>query len=120
MTTILILDDDVRCLRATSRALAARGEYVIDATTSPREALEWIRSGRRFDVILCDLMLGETSGRDVEDAIRACSPMQASRVIFVSGYDPCEDEGLEPRRCLPKTLPIELLRLHVDLAARAA
>ena len=44
-----------------------------------------LRVGRRFDVILCDLMMPTMSGIDVYNAIRDKDADQARRIVFMTG-----------------------------------
>ena len=47
-------------------------------TASPTEALEWIRGGEHFDVVLTDLLMPDMDGLAFADAIRAVEqPAQA-------------------------------------------
>jgi CheY-like chemotaxis protein len=70
-------------VRAIQRLL--EGEHEVTLSTDPIAVVEQIRSGRRFDVILCDLMMPTMSGIDVYDAIRQMDENQARRMIFMTG-----------------------------------
>ncbi len=70
-------------VRAIERLLA--GEFDMVATTDPVDAVERVRTGSRFDAILCDLMMPSMSGMEVYETIRAIEPEQARRIVFMTG-----------------------------------
>ena len=78
----LVVDDEAFILKLYPRYLG-RDQCVTSA--SGREALELFRRGERFDAILCDLMMPQTSGMDVYEELLRIAPDQAARMIFVTG-----------------------------------
>jgi DNA-binding NtrC family response regulator len=54
-------------------------------TSSAREALRWIQEGRRYDAIICDLMMAEVTGRQFYEELCQQEPGMARRVIFMTG-----------------------------------
>jgi CheY-like chemotaxis protein len=80
---IIVIDDDAAVGTAIRRALGRRHDVL--TTTSGAEAVERIRRGERFDLILCDLMMPMLSGMDVHDALTTLCPEQASRMVFITG-----------------------------------
>jgi CheY-like chemotaxis protein len=80
---ILVVDDEPIVCFSLERLLASEGEVV--ALTSAREALERIRSGERFDVILCDLLMPEMDAPALHAELLSEAPEQAERMIFVTG-----------------------------------
>ncbi len=80
---LLVVDDEPMMVRAIERLLA--GEYDLVATTDPVDAVERVRSGLRFDAILCDLMMPTMSGMEVYESIRGIEPEQARRIVFMTG-----------------------------------
>jgi CheY-like chemotaxis protein len=50
--------------------------------TDAHAALELIRGGHEYDVILCDLMMPEVSGIDL---YRLLEPAHRERVVFMTG-----------------------------------
>jgi PAS domain S-box-containing protein len=80
---VLIVDDEEGVVRSTARLL--RSAHEVLGVSDPREAVRRIDAGERFDVIFCDLMMPHLTGADVYARIRAVSPAQAERMVFVSG-----------------------------------
>jgi PAS domain S-box-containing protein len=80
---VLIVDDEPLVATALARELGEDHDVVVaHAGTS---ALERLRAGERFDVILCDLMMPEMTGSELHAHLVEELPDQAARMIFVSG-----------------------------------
>src|SRR5690606_11143003 len=77
---LLIVDDEPMVANALRRTLSAEHDVVICHAAT--EAIERIRAGERFDVILCDLMMPELTGMDLHDVLAADAPEQAARMLF--------------------------------------
>src|SRR5882757_7138087 len=60
---VLVVDDEVAVGRTIQRLLGDRHEVV--ALAGGAEAIELLRSGAEFDVILCDMSMPEVTGIDV-------------------------------------------------------
>jgi len=80
---VLIVDDNATNRRILSAQLA-RWSITTRETASPREALEWVRAGDQFDVVLLDLLMPELDGLALADAIRAAEPPHPPRIVLVS------------------------------------
>lgn len=80
---VLVIDDEPMMARAVQRLL--EGEHDVTATSDPLGAVEQVRSGERFDAIVCDLMMPTMGGIDVYDAIARVEPDQARRIVFMTG-----------------------------------
>jgi CheY-like chemotaxis protein len=78
-----VVDDEPAIGRALSRLLS--DEHDVVAVLSGREALEVLRKDDRFDVILCDLMMPDTTGEQVHDALARDRPDLALRIVFATG-----------------------------------
>src|SRR5439155_3515417 len=67
--TVLIVDDN-----ATNRrilvAQTARWGMVPRETGTPSEALDWVRSGQRFDIVLSDMLMPEMDGLEFAARLR--------------------------------------------------
>jgi CheY-like chemotaxis protein len=78
---ILVVDDDTMVARALTRTL--RGHDVTVAH-SGQQALQKLVA-EDYDVVLCDLMMPETSGMDLYEWSRAQRPALADRFVFMTG-----------------------------------
>jgi len=110
---VLVVDDDVPVAKAIKRSLSRR--YEVIALDRAQAALELIASGRRFDAILCDLMMPEMTGPQFHDELQRLVPEQAQRVTFMTGgaftseareflavtSNPCVEKPLDMERLFP-------------------
>jgi signal transduction histidine kinase/CheY-like chemotaxis protein len=80
---ILIVDDEPQFGHTLRMLLGLSHEATY--TPSAREALRWIQEGRRYDAILCDLMMAEVTGRQFYEELCQHAPELTRRVIFMTG-----------------------------------
>jgi signal transduction histidine kinase/CheY-like chemotaxis protein len=103
---ILVIDDEPMICSVVRRLLGDEHEVV--AVSSVKEALARLDEGQSaqdgdgdgdgegdgngdgegkadFDVILCDLMMPDTTGMDLHAALMASRPTLASRIVFMTG-----------------------------------
>ena len=80
---ILAIDDEPIVGTALKRVLGKDNEVVTE--TSARVALERIRSGEHFDLILCDLMMPDMTGVDFYNELRELAPARAAEIVFMTG-----------------------------------
>jgi PAS domain S-box-containing protein len=80
---VLVVDDEESLGQAIRRYLGQ--EHDVDAVTSARHALELLRSGSRYDVILCDLMMPQITGMELYETVTSLDPAQALKMVFVTG-----------------------------------
>ncbi|MDC0712811.1 MASE1 domain-containing protein [Stigmatella sp. ncwal1] len=80
---ILIIDDEPRM--AQSMRLLLEPSHDVVTTTRGSEALEWVSAGQRFDVVVCDLQMPETTGMDIHAWLTLREPELAERLVFISG-----------------------------------
>jgi nitrogen-specific signal transduction histidine kinase/CheY-like chemotaxis protein len=80
---VLLIDDEPGIRRALLRAL--RRSCDVTAATAADEALELLRSGMRFDVIVSDLLLPGMTGMEFYALIARELPDLTRRVLFVTG-----------------------------------
>ena len=80
--SVLLVDDDTLFGRAIARVLSA---HDFTFSSSGREAVEMVARGARFDVILLDVMMPETSGTAAYEEFMRIDPAQAARVVFLTG-----------------------------------
>jgi two-component system cell cycle sensor histidine kinase/response regulator CckA len=79
---MLVIDDDSRVGAALERALSSVAE--VEATVDARAVLGRLASGERWDVILCDLLMPETSGMDLYREALRIAPDAAAHIIFMT------------------------------------
>lgn len=109
---ILLVDDEPHVRRALARVLRDHDVVVMD---SGLRALEVLASGERFDGILCDLAMPETSGVDVYREIETRHPELLGRTLLMTGgaFTPQMSAFIDAHRDLVLPKPIaraELLR----------
>jgi CheY-like chemotaxis protein/two-component sensor histidine kinase len=80
---LLVIDDEPLLLAALSRTLAP--EYEVVALTHAHQALERLRAGERYELILSDLMMPEMTGMELYETLVREAPEQAGRMVFLTG-----------------------------------
>jgi CheY-like chemotaxis protein len=80
---VLVVDDDPLVGRSMARLLQASHDVTV--ITSPAEAVGRIEAGERWDVVLCDLMMPELSGMDVEERLARSVPEMVPRIVYLTG-----------------------------------
>jgi len=80
---VLVVDDEVLIGRVVKRSLESHCDTAVE--TSARAALDRLRSGEQFDLVLCDMMMPEMSGVDFHAAVLAAAPAVAGRIAFITG-----------------------------------
>ena len=80
---VLLVDDDAAVCRALSRMLQRQCRVTVAG--SAQEALSLLDGGERFDAILCDIMMPETSGLDLVRTLETTHPLMAPKVVLMTG-----------------------------------
>ncbi len=80
---VLVVDDEPLIGSAIGRVLA--NEHDVTLATRALEALELIVSGRRFDVIFCDVMMPQVTGMEFYEELHGRVPDQAAHIVFLTG-----------------------------------
>lgn len=80
---VLVIDDEPFIAGLCRRALEA--EHDVEVATSALAALSFIEVARNLDVILCDLMMPDTSGMELYEIVLRRFPALAPRFVFFSG-----------------------------------
>ena len=111
---ILIVDDDVENLAALHDVLGHEG-HAVETARSGTEAVNRIREGFVYDLVLCDLGMPEMDGWTVADRIAGLSP--TTPVWLLTGW--AKEVASERRRGVAGILgkPIDLARLRQVLAS---
>jgi CheY-like chemotaxis protein len=120
---VLVIDDDDLVLTTIQRML--RGDHLATAVPTAVQALDLLRAGRRFDVVLCDLMMPQMTGMAFHREVEALDPSLAPGIVYMTGgaFAPEAREFLNrigPAACLEKPFTPEALRSALVAAARAA
>ncbi|MCC6747236.1 MAG: PAS domain S-box protein [Deltaproteobacteria bacterium] len=109
---LLVLDDEPLVGVMVRRMLTEAFE--VETETTALRALERLRSGQRFDLVLCDLMMPVLSGMDFFAELERLDGEQARRVVFLTGgaFTPRAREFLDrtPNPCLEKPFELEEFR----------
>jgi DNA-binding NtrC family response regulator len=83
---ILLVDDEALPLQDMKMALQPTG-FQIEATTKPKQAIEWYRD-QRFDAVVSDVRMPEIDGMTLLRTLREMDP--SARVIIVTAYGDLE------------------------------
>ena len=111
--TVLLVDDEILVRMSTADMLSDLGFAVIEAG-SAEEALELIRDGTQYDLIVTDHLMPGMTGVELAREVTRLSP--DTPVLLVSGY--AEVEGIAPN--LPRlTKPFRNADLAASLSALA-
>jgi PAS domain S-box-containing protein len=113
---ILVIDDEELLAQAIRRFLSS--DHEVTAVFSAGAALDLIRRGERYDVILCDLMMPQITGMELHAELQRTQPEQAANVVFLTGgaFTPAAREFLDevPNRRLEKPFDLKELRRLVN------
>lgn len=113
---VLVIDDEPMVAAVIRRTLAK--EHDVVATVAANEALELLRAGESFDVILCDLMMPQMTGIDLHAELRKVGQGHADRVIFLTGgaFTPAARAFLDevPNQRVEKPFDAQHLRALVN------
>jgi signal transduction histidine kinase len=80
---ILVVDDEAMVLAMLDRVLSRRHDVTLAGDGA--EALALIVAGRRFDLVLCDLMMPRLTGMDLFERVQELAPEQVSAFVFLTG-----------------------------------
>jgi nitrogen-specific signal transduction histidine kinase/CheY-like chemotaxis protein len=79
---ILVIDDEPNIGRSFVRSLP---EHEITVADSGREGVRLLDDGTSFDLIFCDVMMPDVTGRDVHEHITAHHPGMLDKIVFMTG-----------------------------------
>jgi PAS domain S-box-containing protein len=112
---VAVIDDEPLVARALQRLLSHDHEVVVFERA--RDAMDWFQQGKPCDIVICDLMMPEVTGMELDAWLRANRPALAARTIFLTGgaFTPTAIAFVRQpdRRCLDK--PIDLARLEREI-----
>lgn len=118
---VLAVDNEPSILRVIRQLLEPAHE--VTTVGSAAEALALIRAGRRFDLVLCELMLPGKSGMDLLDELERRHSRMAERLMFMTAgaFTPRARRFLDAtkRPCLPKPFDRDQLVSQVTAIMQA-
>lgn len=119
---VLLVDDEPALLTALSRVLGR--DYTVELASSGVIALAMLAASPPFDVVLCDLNLGDIAGPNVYATACARWPELRARFLFMTGDRasavPGFGDGSSEMRVLLKPFDFATLRAAVaDLLDRS-
>jgi sigma-B regulation protein RsbU (phosphoserine phosphatase) len=123
-SSILIVDDEELNREGLARSLLRHG-YAVTAVRGGEEAIDLL-GGRRFDLVLLDIMMPVMNGLDVLKFLRRVDSLLDLPIIMVTARGESEDivEALELGAndyvTKPLDLPVVLARIRTQLALRRA
>ncbi len=79
---VLVVDDEPLVRAALGACLR---EHEVTTAASAMDAMDLLRTGARFDAILCDMMMPQMSGMDFFLRLAIENPGAADRVVFITG-----------------------------------
>jgi two-component system chemotaxis response regulator CheY len=82
---VLVADDEDGLRRMSREILGAAGYHVLEAENGAQAIDVYRRHMPDVAVVLLDLLMPETDGREAVAAIRALDP--AARIVLMSGFD---------------------------------
>lgn len=113
---ILVVDDEPIVASVIRRALLK--EHDVVTAVAAAEALDRIRAGESFEVILCDLMMPQMTGMELHAELRNVDPGYADRMIFLTGgaFTPAARAFLDevPNQRVEKPFDVQHLRALVN------
>ncbi len=117
----LLVVDDERTLRSTLEALLVDA-YEVVLAESGAAAFEVLANDRRFEVILCDLMMPDVSGMQVHAWVQREAPELLPRMVFMTGgaFTRAASEFLEQvvNRYIEKPFEVRELVAALDRVVR--
>jgi CheY-like chemotaxis protein len=112
---VLVVDDEPLVAAAVRRQLAR--EHDVEVVTTGADALERVRRGDRFDVVLCDLAMPCMTGVELAERLEGIAPAQAEALLFMTGGALTEATRrfaeAHAGRLLEKPIASEALRRHI-------
>ncbi len=83
---VLCVDDETTILGVMRRILDEDGgDYDVVSMRSACAAIEHLRSGEPYDVIVCDILMPDCTGFDLYKFLEEERPSLCNRVVFMTG-----------------------------------
>jgi CheY-like chemotaxis protein len=115
---VLIVGDNLLLARAWKRDL--EDEHDVVATMWAADALQRLREGERFDLILCDLDMPGVRAIDLYDRVKAEHPECLDHLLFLTGgaRTPREQEFLAQLGTAVLAKPVDVARVRALIEAQ--
>ncbi len=117
---ILVVDDEPSVGIAVQRVLSR--DHDVSVETDPVVALERVRGGELFDLVLCDLMMPRLGGPEFHAELARVAPSLASTMVILTGgaFTDAAREFLAEREnpCIEKPFDVRGLRRTIDTQLR--
>jgi DNA-binding NtrC family response regulator len=112
---VLVVDDEVILCQSVDKILKRKG-HTIDAVTSVADALRTLDSGKKYDLIVADLMMPQAGGLELLSAVQTSWPDLPVLIItgFSSIASAVEATKLGAAGYLPKPFTPEELETAVE------
>jgi len=118
---VLVVDDEALVAQSLKRIL--RGHDIVVANRGA-DAVEILREGAPFDVVLCDLMMPDVDGMEVFRRVQDLRPEAANRFVFMTGgaFSPGAQRFLAevPNERLEKPFELKRVRSVVQAVGRGS
>ena len=114
MIRILLAEDDDVMREYLTRALTKSG-YAVESVDRGTTALELIKSGQSFDLLLTDIVMPEMDGIELAQKAAIIAPML--RVMFITGFSAVSlkaGQAMPNAKVLSKPFHLRDLVLEVD------
>jgi CheY-like chemotaxis protein len=105
---VLIVEDDADLRDMMAQLLSLEG-FIAATASNGREALKYLQSGARPDVILLDLMMPVMDGWEFRRRQQADPTVSSVPVIVLSALDPSRASGVNANAFLKKPLDFDRL-----------
>ncbi len=114
MIRILLAEDDDVMREYLARALTKSG-YAVESVDRGTTALDLIKSGQSFDLLLTDIVMPEMDGIELAQKAAVIAPML--RVMFITGFSAVSlkaGQAMPNAKVLSKPFHLRDLVLEVD------
>ena len=119
---VMVVDDDPGVVSALR--LMLEDEHDVTSVASGREALRRLVRDDGYDIVFCDLMMPELSGKDLFEALQLNCPGREQRLVFMTGgaFTPEAAHFLKqvPNARIEKPFDMDSVRILLQYATERA
>jgi CheY-like chemotaxis protein len=106
---VLVIDDEPMIVKAVWRLLSR--DHDVTCCEGAARALELVRGGASYDVILCDMTMPEMGGAAFYEQLEKIAPALTSRVVLMTG-----DASSVPARAFLARVPNQRIEKPFEVA----